>query len=936
MSRLSGSFLDKTSRLYPLSGKACGLYAVLDWRWLPVCMFLVYCLLPFIVYGDQLAAGNALVSGDGLGMVYQLNYLSDSLSQGEFPLWNPYLAGGMPYADGSAVSAIYPLKLLCAAVLSPLLRTYAYYGIHLAIGGTFFYLYLRKIDCDAIVSAAVSLIYLFTVHMGGVRKEHLGLQITALWVPVILFFMERYLRERQIKHLFFASGAMALQFIGGFLQYVIYSDIFVFFYLLSSGFHCKIKLKTMFLYGTAWIAAYFGLIMVGVIPLVKLMLLLKGDNGGSMSIETFSILSLHPVKLLMSVFPKLFGPNVHSSMSEQNLSSGMDIELLLGAPCVSLILTGICNWKKSFYVRFAAAAGLCALFYACLGQFVLLREILFRIPVLNMFRVPSRTLFLFTLCCMILLAQGLSGLLSGELPLKRFHQVNLVVGLCMLGIFLLYATSDGPIYTGAERLPVKEVFFIPFLFFFAYLFLSYGGLWLKRRGKLQITTLRQMLPITLALLFLLQVWPYYRYTYAYLYEKLEAWPEEIADKRTAGKVWDPYGKCAFISSNQAISAQVPTLNSYTNFNLPNLYKLYYQTDQAPMNASGQYMLFNGVENALKEKNAFLSMLGVKHIILPLDAKMEQPVDFNEYVVESTLVEEQEAELLPAEGYWYAVWPVTLEAGNWYNVEVTVVAEIAEGSFYVDFVDFAGMGDDFSERVAHFPLQQGKREYQAFISSGNSDVTTDLLFRIIALTNQPLSISDVRVEKIQLADTSEAYRLIAQKSDYSIYENLNAKELFYPAKRIVALTEEERDDIYLNIGAYDILNTSYITNEETDRDFSGAKVEIRDIQLRSNRASAVVETDQETFINMSQTYYPGWNSYVDGTKTKLYEVNGIIQGTFVPAGTHTVEFCYQPASFRAGAFLSATTLALCIFISICEKRARAKSCGRDIKDGKNLP
>lgn len=933
MSRLSGSFLNKTSRLYPLSGKACGLYAVLDWRWFPACMFLVYCLLPFIVYGDHFAAGNALVSGDGLGIVYQLNYLSDSLSQGEFPLWTPYLAGGTPYADGSAVGAIYPLKLLCAAVLPPLLCTYVYYGLHLAIGGTFFYLYLRKIDCDAIVSAAVSLIYLFTVHMGGARKEHLGLQITALWVPVILFFMERYLRERKIKHLFPACGAMALQFIGGFLQYVIYSDIFVFFYLLSSGFHCKIKLKTMFLHGTAWIAAYFGLIMVGVIPLVKLMLFLSGGNGGTMSIELFSGYSLHPVKLLMSVFPKLFGQDVHSSMLKQNFSSGMDIELLLGAPCVSLLLTGVCNWKKSFYVRFAAAAGLCTLFYACLGQFVLLREILFRIPVLNMFRVPSRTLFLFTLCCMILLAQGLSGLLSGEFPLKRFHQVNLVVGLCMLGIFLLYATSDGPICIGAERLPVKEVFLAPFLLFFAYLSLSYGGLWLKRKGRLQVTTLRQMLPITLALLFLLQVWPYYRYTYASPYEKLEAWPEEIADKRTAGKVWDPYGKCVLIRCNQAISAQVPTLNAYTNFNLPNLYKLYYQTNQAPMNASGQYMLFNGGENTLKKKNALLSMLGVKHIILPLDAKVEQPVEFNEYAVESTLVEVQEAELLPAQGYWYAVWPVTLEAGNWYNVEVTVTAETAEGSFYVDF---AGIGYDFSEQEARFPLQQGKQEYQAFIPSGNSDVTTDIAFRIISLTDQPLSISDVRVEKIQLADTSEAYRLIAQKNNYSIYENLNTKELFYPAKRIVALTEEERDDIYLNTDAYDILNTSYITNGETNRDFSVAKVEIRDLQLRSNRASAVVETDQETFINMSQTYYPGWNCYVDGTKTKIYEVNGIIQGTFVPAGTHTVEFCYQPASFRVGAFLSVTTLALCIFISICEKRARAKSYGHDIKDGKNLP
>lgn len=881
------------------------IYRILDWRWFPACLFFVYFLIPFIVHADYLAAGETLVSGDGLLGLYQLQYVGESIKQLDFPIWTPYLAGGMPYGDATTIGALYPVGILCA-LLPPFIQLYAFFGIHYAIGGIFLYLYLRKIDCDAIVCVAVSTIYLFTVHMGGSRKEHVSLIVTALWVPVILFFLENYLQKRKIKWIFLASAAMALQFFGGFLQYVVYSDIFVFFYLFLSGIHRKFSIKTMLKHGISWLAAYFGFIAAGVFPLIKFMLLLSDSGGEKMSMEIFSGYSLHPIKLLMAVFPKIFGPGVWDALIERNFSSGVDAELVLGAPCIALILLGVSLAGKNFYARFACSAGMCCLIYACIGQFNLLKKIAYHIPILNMFRVPSRVLFLFTLCGMILLAVAMSTLFKQEKASRCFHIVNAAIAVCMVGIFCFYSVSDS-ICEGAAKLPLRDVFLIPFLAYILYIIVAYGYLWLKKTGLLTITSMRGYVALTVALLTIIQMWPYYKYTNNSSYEKLVSWPEEIADRENKGKIWCPDLSFGEIGSNESLVSRYPSLNSYTNFNLPNLYKLYYHTDHAPMNSSGMYMTFGNAENSLKNSNGLLSMLGVKYIIVHPDTKLDGYVQLDDYTVESTILTSQESNLLPADGFQYAAWPISLTANSWYRIELTLEADTTGDNFYVDFA--GGLDYDFAEQEAWFTTVQGVYEYEAIIPSGNSDIAADILFRVIALTDQPVSISSVIIEKVEPTITA-TYQLIANKGEYCIYENLCAKELFYPVSKVNGLNEEGKTNLYLNTNSYDILDTSYITGGEADYDFSEASVQISNIQLRNNRASADVQTDQNTFINMSQTYYPGWNAYVDGVKTKVYEVNGIIQGIFVPAGTHVVEFCYQPVAFYAGITVSIATIIVC--------------------------
>ena len=60
-----------------------------------------------------------------------------------------------------------------------------------------------------------------------------------------------------------------------------------------------------------------------------------------MDYNTFISYSLHPINFLSMIFPKVFGSNVYAPLYQFNATSGLDIELLIGAPCLVLLISGI-------------------------------------------------------------------------------------------------------------------------------------------------------------------------------------------------------------------------------------------------------------------------------------------------------------------------------------------------------------------------------------------------------------------------------------------------------------------------------------------------------------------------------------------------------------------------------------------------------------------
>jgi hypothetical protein len=80
-----------------------------------------------------------------------------------------------------------------------------------------------------------------------------------------------------------------------------------------------------------------------------------------------------------------------------------------------------------------------------------------------------------------------------------------------------------------------------------------------------------------------------------------------------------------------------------------------------------------------------------------------------------------------------------------------------------------------------------------------------------------------------------------------------------------------------------------------------------LEYRSGRVSCRVEAGGPGYLVLTDSYYPGWEAVLDGSRTQVFRANYAFRAIRVPAGTHQVEFRFRPRSFYLGLCLTVLTL-----------------------------
>ncbi len=102
--------------------------------------------------------------------------------------------------------------------------------------------------------------------------------------------------------------------------------------------------------------------------------------------------------------------------------------------------------------------------------------------------------------------------------------------------------------------------------------------------------------------------------------------------------------------------------------------------------------------------------------------------------------------------------------------------------------------------------------------------------------------------------------------------------------------------------------------------------IRVTEYLNDKITYAFSSSSNQFAVFSEVYYPrGWNAYIDGNKADYLKVNYVLRGLSIPAGQHTIEFRFEPESYKTANTLmlvaSLITLALLIGAIVMSLRKR---------------
>jgi hypothetical protein len=366
-------------------------------------------------------------------------YATEQLRSGVFPLWNPYLSGGMPLAADPNNLILHPITLLFLILPLPLAFTASILLQFLLAGwGMFRWGEEEGLGREAALLAALVFTLSGPLASCGSLQNLLS---SWAWVPLALFALARYRRTRSRWALAAHAAALAVQLLAG--DPVAAGTTIVIGILLAPPASAP-ALRSMaarILPSLAGALLACGLALVGILP-AREMLAVSGRAGG-IPLQDALVWSVTPFRLLELVVPSLYGDP--TTLQPATYWGGMVFQkgypfllsLYLGAVPILLgfAALGGSRTKKAMplgaFTLFAVLASLGAAggVYPLMYRFV---------PLVSSLRYPSRFMLCASLGVALLSGMGMDRLMRGwEKPASPSPQVRLLLAgsllVCALG-----------------------------------------------------------------------------------------------------------------------------------------------------------------------------------------------------------------------------------------------------------------------------------------------------------------------------------------------------------------------------------------------------------------------------------------------------------------------------------------------------------------------
>ncbi len=332
---------------------------------------------------------------------------------GHFPLWNPYLLGGLPFAAAGFGDVFYPAAALRYVMPTDAAMTWTF-ALHIFLAGLFTYGFLRAWGMGFFPSLFGGLAYMLSGKVASlVSPGHDGKLYVSAVAPLLLWMILLGIRDGTIWAWGVAAIATALAILSPSYQMAYYLG------MLAGGFAIYLAFRrwndgerldrrtALIRLGFAAGAALLGLVIAAVQLMPFLQYLPYGARGTARGYEYATSYSMPPEELINVYLPQFSGILDHywgrNPIKLHIEYLGVVNLLAMGAAFGSRARRGI--------VRFWLVAGGVALLVA-LGGHTPFYRLWYHLPMMSVVRAPDMIFFIDALAVAFLAAIGLERLLG--------------------------------------------------------------------------------------------------------------------------------------------------------------------------------------------------------------------------------------------------------------------------------------------------------------------------------------------------------------------------------------------------------------------------------------------------------------------------------------------------------------------------------------------
>jgi membrane protein YfhO len=849
--------------------------------------------------------------------------LARALSEGRLPLWTRYLQAGFPLAAEGQVAAFYLPQLLLVKFLPAHIAISYEMLAHLAFAAVGMYCCARTFGSGSASALVAGFAFSFNGFM--IQKlYHTPILLTAAWLPWLIFLFERWQRARKDRDrragiwLILTALAVAMQWLAGSAQIAFLNSIILGLFgfvgqLFWNRAEANRSIRTII--GAALIPVvplFFGTALAAMQLLPTAELLGYSTRAGGLDEKLLTLYSYSGDSLAQYVLPFSQG---EPSDDNVELWSYCGLSILL----LSLSALRLRRDARTIFWFVLAIAALSL----TLGAVNPLFQLLSRLPIFSLFRVPARYAFPFAFAVIILAASGFDDLAKRLPSSDRLYP-------WLVGIFVCFGFLELALVRFAYVEPLEFWLsawnILPWIIGSLALILIFLGYAKRIDRKFFQATMMGLVIFDLS---------------AYAATFLSTTVAQLTPLANINQVprsvsvLEASGPPERVLTDETIWPSVPALRAslYPNFGM--LYEREMAHAYTPLwfDANENYFF-----NLTPE---MLNLLNVRYFFVPLEPRFtdRRPMPYASLALD---VVENEVMLQPVSASSIQIDSFTEDAST--LPKGTPVAELV-----------VRLDDD---SISVFPFRSGIETADWDAASKSSDLNAAHSARTVVGFIRSLGHTfDANVYRAQF-DLSPARRITS----------INVRALIPPARitveRIVLADEKGKvsslaaltgkDDFLLRYMSdtvaiwenMDVLPRAFVVHDAKEKsgdqileylrkpDFRpdqvvllsdgsstdmasapGSNDQVQMTQYDSQRVSVTVETDHAGYLVLADTFYPGWNAYVDGQATPIERADMIFRAIPIQAGRHLVTFEYSPMSLWIGVAISAVSLIVLLGIAL---------------------